>query len=367
MSITRQELTNVGIQYLRDAQLGKRFRIDRMVVGSGAATTLPDDLYPLTQLLELKMDVPIIKSEALDENTILISGAFSNLMNNSGAPWRWNELGLIAKDDLNNDVLYSVSNTGDANAGDMIPTPDAPGVITKAPEIQIRIDRVQNIVINIVPTGFVDAVNRGLPMVGPGPYIEKIGDILHFRRFVGSGIGITGQQDTITWTIDKTSLVPTGCMLPYAGAIAPVGWHICDGSELSRVDEAALFSVIGTTYGDGDGTSTFNLPDCRERTIFGVGPDLVLGEMGGERTHRLIESELASHAHPASSHQHNYYHTGAQNVASGTGMWSGGGNQSLLQSLQPSTIGYAVISPTGGNQPHNNMPPYLGGNYIIKG
>lgn len=365
MSITRQELTNVGIQYLRDAQLGKRFRIDRMVVGSGVATNLPGDLYPLTQLLALKMDVPIIKSEALDEHTILVSGAFSNLMNTTGVAWKWNELGLIVKDDANNDVLYSVSNTGE-DTGDTIPGPDTPGVITKAPEIQIRIDRVQNIVINIVPTGFVDAVNRGLPVVGPGPYIEKVGDILHFRRFVGAGISIAGQQDTITWTIDKTSLVPTGCMLPFAGRNAPEGWYICDGRELSRIEEAELFSVIGTDHGDGDGTTTFNLPDLRGRCIFGVGPDLSLGERGGERMHTLIESELAAHGHPASSHQHNYYHTGAQNVASGTGMWSGGGNQSLLQSLQPSTIGYAVISPTGGNQPHNNMPPYLGGNYIIK-
>lgn len=67
--------------------------------------------------------------------------------------------------------------------------------------------------------------------------------------------------DGIKWVVDVESGAPVGSLMPYAGATPPDGWLICDGSEISRTTYARLFSVIGTTYGAGDGNSSFKLPD----------------------------------------------------------------------------------------------------------
>lgn len=71
--------------------------------------------------------------------------------------------------------------------------------------------------------------------------------------------------DGIHWVVDVESGAPVGSLMPYAGTTPPDGWLICDGSEISRTTYARLFSVIGTTYGAGDGNSSFNLPDFTGR------------------------------------------------------------------------------------------------------
>jgi microcystin-dependent protein len=63
--------------------------------------------------------------------------------------------------------------------------------------------------------------------------------------------------------------IPTGMILPFAGNVELEGWSLCDGSELNRTEYSDLFSVIGTTYGSGDGETTFNKPDFRNKTIWG--------------------------------------------------------------------------------------------------
>ncbi|MBN3010378.1 tail fiber protein, partial [Ruthenibacterium lactatiformans] len=63
--------------------------------------------------------------------------------------------------------------------------------------------------------------------------------------------------------------MPVGCVIPFAGAAAPTGWLLCQGQAISRTTYAQLFSVIGTTYGSGDGKTTFNLPDMRGRVAVG--------------------------------------------------------------------------------------------------
>ncbi len=64
-------------------------------------------------------------------------------------------------------------------------------------------------------------------------------------------------------------VMPVGCVIPFAGAAAPTGWLLCQGQAISRTTYAQLFSVIGTTYGSGDGKTTFNLPDMRGRVAVG--------------------------------------------------------------------------------------------------
>lgn len=93
------------------------------------------------------------------------------------------------------------------------------------------------------------------------------------------------------------SLVPPGAMMSYAGAAAPTGWLLCDGSAVSRTTYAGLFGVLGTTYGSGDGSTTFNLPDLRGRTVVGAGTGAGLtlrtrGQAFGTETVTLAQGNL---------------------------------------------------------------------------
>lgn len=69
--------------------------------------------------------------------------------------------------------------------------------------------------------------------------------------------------------IGLDNAIPVGVVLPFAGTTAPVGWQLCNGQAISRGNYAALYAVIGDTYGSGNGTTTFNLPDLRGRTVIG--------------------------------------------------------------------------------------------------
>ena len=90
-------------------------------------------------------------------------------------------------------------------------------------------------------------------------------------------------------------VMPVGCVIPFAGAAAPTGWLLCQGQAISRTTYAQLFSVIGTTYGSGDGKTTFNLPDMRGRVA--VGSDANLGQKVGAKSVSLTEAQNGRHSH----------------------------------------------------------------------
>ena len=97
---------------------------------------------------------------------------------------------------------------------------------------------------------------------------------------------------------DPGGNMPTGAMVAFAGGTPPSGWLICDGSAVSRTAYANLFAVLGTTWGAGDGVTTFNLPDLRGRAGIGAGTGTglsprVLAAKGGEETHSLTVNEQA--------------------------------------------------------------------------
>lgn len=103
-----------------------------------------------------------------------------------------------------------------------------------------------------------------------------------------------------------------GSIIPFAGASIPTGYLVCDGSAISRVDYAELFSVIGTDFGAGDDSTTFNLPDLSGRVVIGSSLDHGFATTGGEEGHSLDVSEMAGHGHTVPAHGH------ANNIAFNT-------------------------------------------------
>lgn len=111
---------------------------------------------------------------------------------------------------------------------------------------------------------------------------------------------------------------PAGTISMYAGHTAPQGHLLCDGSEVLREDYPVLFSVIGTTYGAGDGSTTFNLPNLKGRVVVGVDESQTefseLGLEGGAKTHKLTVAEMPKHTHTQNPHNHTQNsHTHGQN------------------------------------------------------
>ena len=79
----------------------------------------------------------------------------------------------------------------------------------------------------------------------------------------------------VKYNLGTLVIVPSGAVIPFAGSTAPQGYLLCDGREVSRADYPYLFDVIGTTYGRGDGSTTFNLPNLQDRFVQGAGANTV--------------------------------------------------------------------------------------------
>ncbi len=160
-----------------------------------------------------------------------------------------------------------------------------------------------------------------------------------------------------------TSLNPVGIISTYAGSTAPTGWLICDGSAVSRTTYADLFSAIGTTYGTGDGSTTFNLPNLKGKVPVGYNSSDssfdTLGETGGEKTHTLTTSEMPSHNHDG------IYWGNPPSYPISLNPGSSAGYKPNWEGSSPGNSGIRTAY-TGGDQAHNNLQPYIVLNYIIK-
>lgn len=99
----------------------------------------------------------------------------------------------------------------------------------------------------------------------------------------------------------------TGEIKLYAGADTPTGWLVADGAPVSRSTYSALFAVIGTTYGAGDGSTTFNLPNLAGRFPLGVNSSHPRGEAAGQEAVTLLTADLPAHTH-SMFHQHDHTH-----------------------------------------------------------
>ena len=148
---------------------------------------------------------------------------------------------------------------------------------------------------------------------------------------------------------------------------APKGWAWCDGQLLPLSQNTALFSLLGTTYG-GNGKSNFALPDLQGRVPMhpGQGPGLSLhdlGETGGSETVTLLESEIPSHAHSVQAVNSNATTDQPGGNALARGQFTFQGNSGDVPTYfngAPDTLmSPQAIAPAGGDQPHNNLQPYL--------
>jgi microcystin-dependent protein len=146
----------------------------------------------------------------------------------------------------------------------------------------------------------------------------------------------------------------------------PKGWAWCNGQLLPLSQNTALFSLLGTTYG-GDGKSNFALPDLEGRAPMhpGQGPGLSLhdlGESGGAETVTLLQSEMPLHSHPARA---DTVDVGDTNIPSPNAVFAQSGGGTLYQTTSNAQLAPEALTPAGGDQPHDNMQPYLTLNFNI--
>lgn len=196
---------------------------------------------------------------------------------------------------------------------------------------------------------------------------------------------------------------PAGIVMPFAGSVAPQGYLLCDGSAVSRTTYATLFAVVGTTYGAGDGSTTFNVPDISGRVVIGPSSTHLLGSTGGSETVTLLEAELPAHAHEVPQHGHantikattpafshsitqpafNYNKPNSGNTtgAGGQTCYTGTNTATATRSTNAAVSAHAAANctmsgsitnkaafnsqATGGSGGHNNMQPFLSTNFII--
>lgn len=152
----------------------------------------------------------------------------------------------------------------------------------------------------------------------------------------------------------------------FGGTFAPAGWAMCDGQLLSIAEYDALFALIGTTYG-GDGQTTFAVPDLRGRLILNAGmnpqtgTNYVQAQAGGSETVTLTPQQLPAHTHAANCQTN----TGSQ-AGPANNFWAktSGGTQYQVTTAAAG-MAASAITPSGGNQPHENMMPFLPLTYII--
>jgi len=197
--------------------------------------------------------------------------------------------------------------------------------------------------------------------------------------FTGTPAAPTASSGTSTTQIATTAfatgaaalVMPSGALLQWPTATAPTGFLLCSGAAVSRTIYAALFAVIGTTFGAGDGTTTFNLPDFDNRFAVGAGDLYTVGATGGSK-----DAVVVSHNHNSgvtgSTTITGSFNTAAQSPG-GSGVFSAGsgysGNGADPMTNYPINLSAPhthTIASEGVSGTNANLPPYLGIYFIIK-
>lgn len=188
--------------------------------------------------------------------------------------------------------------------------------------------------------------------------IEQGGGAIKWQRLAR---GSTGQflrpqaNGSLAWETYSPAGVPTGAIIEWGTSTAPTDYLLCNGAAVSRTTYAELFAVIGTTFGAGDGSTTFNVPDFRGRVGVGTGTGSgltarTLAATGGVETHPLVTAELPAHTHTVQ---------GRDTSAAGT-------TNKVVNSNSSGSVGDNPSGSTGSGTAHQNMQPFLVATKIIK-
>ena len=174
-------------------------------------------------------------------------------------------------------------------------------------------------------------------------------------------------SDSLTGSL----VVATGTIVPWTVSSAPTGYLECDGQAVSRTTYSDLFAVIGTTYGAGDGSSTFTLPDLKDRVVYGKSSSVSLAATGGAATvtpagtnagTALSEAQLPSHTHATTLTQ-----TNGTSSSNETRVASGGGTTLGTQAYTSSSTGSgATHTHTFSGDAQSTLQPYLCLKFMIK-
>jgi microcystin-dependent protein len=169
------------------------------------------------------------------------------------------------------------------------------------------------------------------------------------------------QVNTISGNITTQLLLPAGSIMAYGGTSVPSGYLACDGSNVSRTTYSSLFSAIGTTWGAGNGSTTFSVPDLRRRSPVGSGGDSTaqlsntVGSTGGAETVTLTTTEMPAHTH------------GGNTGGPSTSVFESGSTWGLSTGTGVGVTGHThTISSQGGGGAHNNYHPAAIVAFIIK-
>jgi microcystin-dependent protein len=193
------------------------------------------------------------------------------------------------------------------------------------------------------------------------------------------------QDGSITFAKLEATLVALflapGTITMFAGPNPPTGWLKCDGSPVSRTTYSALFAAIGTYWGVGDNSTTFNIPDLRGRAPIGYVNSAVsgitaraIGVKGGAETHQLTMAEMPAHDHGFSQSAHDHgthsHQVATQLVGAGSGLATGAqwalGTTNTGNSTVPAANANITFSGQGGNAAHDQMQPFAVVYFVVK-
>ena len=222
--------------------------------------------------------------------------------------------------------------------------------------------------------------------------------IIQVQTALGPGTDLVGALDNLSERLAVQMpadgrVIPPGTIVMTGRSSAPSGWLICNGDAVDRTLYAQLFAAIGETFGVGDGTTTFNLPDMRGRVAAGVGTGTGGGASGtgavsggtalaavalagwfGANDVTLTSAQIPAHTHPITDpgHAHNVSMTNGDGGSISTervlrdANSNGATSSNSPGAAVSTTTGITVNNNTGGGGSHTNLQPTVGLNFIIR-